>query len=114
MPGTDHDTAMNLLTSALPPATSDQASGCGLHGRHGERSPRCGTPATSRRSPAHWSDASRAAVRDPIHAPGTKDSGDVQLPRYCPLAGALLVHGAMVGQALQRLAETTQAVPTVR
>ena len=37
MPGPNHDTAMNLPTTAPPPATSDQASGCGLHGRRGER-----------------------------------------------------------------------------
>ena len=37
MPGTDHDTAMNPPTTALSPAAADQASGCGLHGRHRER-----------------------------------------------------------------------------
>jgi hypothetical protein len=35
MPGTDHDIAMNLSTTALPPVTADQ--GCRLHGRRGER-----------------------------------------------------------------------------
>jgi DNA-binding CsgD family transcriptional regulator len=37
MPGCDHDTAMNPPATARPPATADQASGCGLHGRRGER-----------------------------------------------------------------------------
>ena len=36
MPGPDHDTAMNLPTTALPPVTAGQAPGCGLHGRRGE------------------------------------------------------------------------------
>ncbi len=36
MPGTDHDTAMNLRRTALPPVTADQAPVCGLHGRRGE------------------------------------------------------------------------------
>jgi DNA-binding CsgD family transcriptional regulator len=37
MPGSGHDTAMNLPTTELPPATSGRASWCGLHGRRGER-----------------------------------------------------------------------------
>ena len=37
MPGPNHDTAMNLPTTALPPVTAGQAPGCGLHGRRGER-----------------------------------------------------------------------------
>jgi DNA-binding CsgD family transcriptional regulator len=36
MPGVHHDTAMNLPTTPLSPATADQASGSGLHGRRGE------------------------------------------------------------------------------
>jgi len=36
MPGTDHDTAMNLSKTASPLVTARQAPGCGLHGRRGE------------------------------------------------------------------------------
>jgi DNA-binding CsgD family transcriptional regulator len=36
MPGTDHDTAMNLPTTVLPPMIADQASWSSLHGRRGE------------------------------------------------------------------------------
>jgi DNA-binding CsgD family transcriptional regulator len=36
MLGADHDTAMNLPTTALPRMTPGQAPGCGLHGRRGE------------------------------------------------------------------------------
>jgi len=35
MPGINHDTAMNLPTTALPPGTADRA--CRLHGRRAER-----------------------------------------------------------------------------
>jgi hypothetical protein len=37
MPGTDHDTAMNLATATLKPATAGLAPGCRLYGRRGER-----------------------------------------------------------------------------
>ena len=37
MPGTIHDTALNLPTTALPPMTSSQEGGFRLHGRRGER-----------------------------------------------------------------------------
>ncbi len=37
MPGPNHDTGTNLLTTALPLATSGPAPGCELHGRRGER-----------------------------------------------------------------------------
>ncbi len=36
MPGTNHDTAMNLSKTALTLVTADQAPGCRLHGRRGE------------------------------------------------------------------------------
>ena len=36
MPGINHDTAMDLPKTALPPVTADQVSGCTLHGRRGE------------------------------------------------------------------------------
>jgi DNA-binding CsgD family transcriptional regulator len=37
MSGTNHDTAMNLRTTVLPPATAGQAAGRRLHGRRRER-----------------------------------------------------------------------------
>ena len=37
MPGPNHDTGTNLLTTALPLATSGPAPECELHGRRGER-----------------------------------------------------------------------------
>jgi len=37
MPGTIHEPAMNLPTTALPPMTSSQEAGFRLHGRRGER-----------------------------------------------------------------------------
>jgi len=37
MPGPNHDTGTNLLTAALPLATSGPAPECELHGRRGER-----------------------------------------------------------------------------
>jgi hypothetical protein len=36
MPGTDHDTAMNVSKTALALVTADQAPGSRLHGRRGE------------------------------------------------------------------------------